>query len=143
MMHMKKMLALLAGVLLSGVVSAQQVEVINVVDGDTLRITADFLPPQLGNTLLLRIAGLDTPEKGYLAKCQSERDASVVATEATKKFLSGGTPIISLQKWDKYGGRVLGDVEVNRRMLSVYLISNGYARPYNGERKSDWCNNTK
>lgn len=136
-------IAFTVGFLITSGASASQTEVINVVDGDTIRISADFLPPTLGNTLLLRIDGVDTPEKGYLAKCQREQDASKIATEATRKFVEQGHPRVILHKWDKYGGRVLGDIEINNQMLSTYLIANKYARPYDGGKKSDWCADTK
>jgi len=42
-------------------------------------------------------------------------------------------------KWDKYGGRVLGDVYLDHQSLAQSLISAGLARPYKGEAKSSWC----
>jgi endonuclease YncB( thermonuclease family) len=38
--------------------------------------------------------------------------------------------------WDKYGGRVLGDVILNGQSLRQMLIVNGYAREYYGEAKT-------
>jgi endonuclease YncB( thermonuclease family) len=46
---------------------------------------------------------------------------------------------VKLDSWDKYGGRVLGDVIVDGKPLSQLLIQNGHARAYFGEKKSDWC----
>jgi endonuclease YncB( thermonuclease family) len=42
--------------------------------------------------------------------------------------------------WDKYGGRVLGDVLLNGQSLRQLLIANGFAREYYGEAKTSWCN---
>jgi hypothetical protein len=42
-------------------------------------------------------------------------------------------------EWDKYGGRILGDILVNEKPLSTLLIDNGFARKYNGEKKGSWC----
>jgi endonuclease YncB( thermonuclease family) len=42
--------------------------------------------------------------------------------------------------WDKFGGRVLGDVLVDGKSLRVALIQNGYAREYYGLAKESWCN---
>jgi endonuclease YncB( thermonuclease family) len=42
--------------------------------------------------------------------------------------------------WDKYGGRVLGDVLLNGQSLRGMLIANGFAREYYGEAKTSWCN---
>jgi endonuclease YncB( thermonuclease family) len=47
---------------------------------------------------------------------------------------------ILIEKHDKYGGRVLGDVIIDGKKLSELLIANGHARPYFGEKKESWCN---
>jgi endonuclease YncB( thermonuclease family) len=47
---------------------------------------------------------------------------------------------IAISDWDKFGGRVLGDVLVDGKSLRVALIQNGYAREYYGLAKESWCN---
>ena len=47
--------------------------VLRVIDGDTLVISATYLPPPLRPELLLRICGIDTPERGWRADCKYER----------------------------------------------------------------------
>jgi endonuclease YncB( thermonuclease family) len=42
--------------------------------------------------------------------------------------------------WDKFGGRVLGDLLINSQSLRAALIANGFAREYYGEAKQSWCN---
>ena len=42
--------------------------------------------------------------------------------------------------WDKFGGRVLGDLLLDGQSLRQMLIANGYAREYFGEAKQSWCN---
>ena len=44
-----------------------------------------------------------------------------------------------IKEWDKYGGRVLGDVIIDGVSLRYLLISNGYAREYFGDKKQSWC----
>ena len=39
-------------------------KVTRVLDGDTVEVQVDFLPKELGDRLLVRIWGVDTPEKG-------------------------------------------------------------------------------
>ena len=46
---------------------------------------------------------------------------------------------IVIMDWDKYGGRVLGDVILNGQSLRQMLIVNGHAREYYGEAKQSWC----
>lgn len=112
--------------------------IVAVVDGDTIKTTLP-LPCPLCNASI-RVNGIDTPEKGKKAKCAAEAEKSKMATEFTKFFVSGHkTMIVKNVKWDKYGGRILGDVYVDGRSLSAELIKNGYARAYHGEKKASWC----
>lgn len=115
--------------------------IIRVVDGDTLVIAAPYLPPELGDTLLLRIYGIDTPERGHQAKCNAEREKSRLATEFVRLTLVQAKEVkIELKKWDKYGGRVLGDAILDGKKLSEILIDNGMAVSYLGGRKDkNWC----
>lgn len=116
-------------------------EVVSVIDGDTIRITAPFLPKELGPNLSLRILGVDTPEKAHRAKCPREADLGERATLYTKDAVHSAKNItIRLKKWDKYGGRVLGDLIIDGNSLSKMLIDSGNAREYNGGTKSNWCN---
>lgn len=114
-------------------------KVVEVLDGDSIRITAPFLPPELGKTLILRVRGVDTPEKGLRAKCSAERVKSHEALRFTKEFIKSGKPEIILFKWDKYGGRVIGDISINAKYLSEELLRNNLAREYSGGTKNSWC----
>ena len=116
-------------------------EVIRVLDGDTVAIKADFLPKELKKVLFVRIFGVDTPEKGRLAKCHTEESLSLRAKLFTTQEITHAKDVkIWIKGWDKYGGRILGDVIVDGKSLAGKLIKNGYARPYNGHgRKTNWC----
>jgi micrococcal nuclease len=116
-----------------------------VIDGDTVAFRADFLPAPLKPELSIRVLGVDTPEKGHRASCPQEAAAAEKASQFTKDSLNNAIKakqpvLIEIQKHDKYGGRVLGDVIINGQRLSAMLIANGHARPYFGEKKSSWCN---
>jgi endonuclease YncB( thermonuclease family) len=113
--------------------------VLKVIDGDTIQVEAPFLPKPLKPILSLRIKGIDTPEKGHLSKCTRENDLALRATEYTKTTLNSSQVTIIVTEWDKYGGRILGDILVNEKPLSTLLIDNGFARKYNGEKKGSWC----
>ena len=86
-------------------------------DGDTVAIVASFLPDPLPKELAVRVYGVDTPEKGHRAQC----------------------PQVLLMGWDKFGGRVLGDIILDGKSLRASLIANGFAREYYGEEKQSWC----
>lgn len=115
-------------------------KVLRVIDGDTIAIEVPGLPKEISK-LTLRVLHVDTPEKGHLAKCDLEREKSKQATEFVFGLVSSGKEIkVELKKWDKYGGRVLGDLIIDGKRLSKLLIDSGFAIEYNGEKKTkDWC----
>jgi endonuclease YncB( thermonuclease family) len=116
-------------------------QITRVIDGDTVAFAADFLPAPLKKELSIRIYGVDTPEKGFRAKCPSEAQRGEAASAFTKSAIAGASKRqIVLMEWDKYGGRVLGDVLLDGMSLRKMLIINGYAREYYGEAKTSWCN---
>ena len=143
---MKRLLALLA--LVPVFAFAQQpkgvtydAQIIKVNDGDTVVIAAPFLPAPLKPQLAVRIYGVDTPEKGFRAKCPAEDQRGLAATEFTKNAVQRSTQRqVVLYDWDKFGGRVLGDIILNGQSLRLLLIQNGFAREYYGEAKQSWCN---
>ena len=115
-------------------------KILKVVDGDTVQIEIPGLPTELGH-VSLRILHVDTPEKGAHAKCDLERDKSDKATKFVKDTINNGKVIkVEVKKWDKYGGRVLGDLIIDDKRLSTRLLEAGFAVQYEGEKKvKDWC----
>ena len=115
--------------------------IVRVNDGDTVVISAPFLPAPLKPELAVRIFGVDTPEKGFRAQCPQEDARGQAATQFTKKAVASAQKHqVILYGWDKFGGRVLGDMVLNGQSLRTMLIQNGYAREYYGEAKQSWCN---
>ena len=111
-----------------------------VIDGDTVAFQADFLPAPLKKELSIRVFGVDTPEKGHRAQCPSEAQRGEAASAFTKAQINASSNRqIVLMDWDKYGGRVLGDVVLDGKSLRQLLIANGHAREYYGEAKTSWC----
>jgi len=113
-----------------------------VIDGDTVEFSAPFLPAPLKPKLAVRVFGVDTPEKGFRAQCESEAKRGEAASAFTKKVITESkTARVALIDWDKYGGRVLGDIILDNNVsLRALLIKNGFAREYYGEAKQSWCN---
>jgi endonuclease YncB( thermonuclease family) len=115
--------------------------IIRVNDGDTVVISAPFLPKPLKPELAVRIYGVDTPEKGFRAQCPSEDQRGQAATAFTKNAVNQSAKRqVILYGWDKFGGRVLGDMILDGQSLRAMLIANGFAREYFGEAKQSWCN---
>lgn len=143
---MKKILAILC--LLPALAWAQKTPngvtydatIVRVNDGDTVVISAPYLPAPLKPELAVRIYGVDTPEKGFRAQCPSEDQRGQAASAFTKNAVNTSTHRqVTLYGWDKFGGRVLGDIILDGKSLRGMLIQNGFAREYFGEAKTSWC----
>ena len=115
-------------------------KILRVNDGDTVVIAAPFLPAPFKPELAVRIFGVDTPEKGHRAQCPSEDQRGQAATAFTKNAVASTQKHqVTLYGWDKFGGRVLGDMSLNGVSLRAELIKNGFAREYFGDAKQSWC----
>ena len=146
---MKKLLTILVLSLLTTVSFAQKQKegvtydaiITRVIDGDTIAFQANFLPDPLKKELSIRVFGVDTPEKGFRAGCPSEDVKGQAASAFTKAQINAAKHRqVVIMDWDKYGGRVLGDVLLDGKSLRTMLIQFGFAREYYGEAKQSWCN---
>jgi endonuclease YncB( thermonuclease family) len=146
---MKKILFVLAALVMSNPVHAQKqpigvtydAQIIRATDGDTVVIAAPYLPAPLKPELAVRVFGVDTPEKSFRAKCESEKKRGEQSSEFTKLVIkSTKKHQVVLYDWDKFGGRVLGDIILDGMSLRDLLIKNGFARNYYGDAKQSWCN---
>jgi endonuclease YncB( thermonuclease family) len=145
---MKKLLTILL-LAISTIAFAQKQKPMNiydfpitrVIDGDTVAFQANFLPPPLKQELSIRVFGVDTPEKGHRAQCPAEDQRGQAASAFTKNAIAKAQKRqVAIADWDKYGGRVLGDILLDGQSLRMMLIQNGFAREYYGEAKTSWCN---
>lgn len=103
-------------------------------DGDTIMHTLTI-------HLATRVLGVDTPELGN----PEQHEAALAVKAAVEGWIASHKVLIdpTALSWDKFGGRidqdlygVAADGTVER--LSSFLISNGLARPYMGEKKKEW-----
>lgn len=111
-----------------------------VVDGDTVLMVVPELPAPLGNTLYLRILGIDAPEV-HAPKCAEERRRGVQATEFLRDAVASVTHV-RICGWDKYGMRILGDLlrEGAGPPISEWMLTHGHAQPYSGAGPHPtWC----
>ena len=146
---MKKLLLTLTFIFYASLAYAQKTpqgvtydaNILRVTDGDTVVIAAPFLPKPLKPELAVRIYGVDTPEKGFRGQCDSEKQQGEAASVFTKGLINASQQRqVILYGWDKFGGRVLGDLILNGVSLRSELIKNGFAREYFGDAKQSWCN---
>ena len=135
----KIMKKILVGImlLLSFSASAEELKFIGLraYDGDTIRtpiVALKGLPK-----LSIRVQGIDTPE--IRGKCDSEKIQALKARDRLNQLLDGEVTVIPIE-WDKYGGRFIAKVlDKDGRNVSDILITEGLARPYQGEKKQPWC----
>lgn len=128
--------------LISPMVCAQTYDykILRVIDGDTIEFQADFLPAPLDKKLSLRIYGVDTPEKYPRSKCEIEKGLSEDAKDFTESLISKSkSHKIIIKNWDKYGGRVDGDVILDGKSLRASLLEKGFSKLYYGGPKTSWC----
>jgi endonuclease YncB( thermonuclease family) len=146
---MKKLLLTLAFLLCASTSYAQKTpqgvlydaKIIRVTDGDTVVIAAPYLPAPIKPEIAVRVFGVDTPEKGFRGQCDLEKQRGEAASVFTKNAIkSTQKHQVMLYGWDKFGGRVLGDLILNGVSLRAELIKNGFAREYYGDAKQSWCN---
>lgn len=113
------------------------VEVIRVIDGDTIVVRAH---PWLGVFVEthVRLAGIDAPE--LHGHCDGETALAERARDRLISLLAGGEARLSDIRNDKYGGRVRARVEDAAGLdVGAALVAAGLARPYHGERRAPWC----
>jgi endonuclease YncB( thermonuclease family) len=113
--------------------------VVKVKDGDT--VLAD-VRHWLDTTLRVsvRVAGIDTPESTWRAKCDAERVAGLAAKRFVVELLPPGEAVVLTNvRYGKYAGRVLADIKYADRDLATTLIERGFARRYDGGKKGTWC----
>ncbi len=108
-------------------ISSQKVQVLHVIDGDTLSIVFDD-----GHSEKLRLIGVDTPETKHPKKKVQEFGKE--AFEFTRTSLEWQTVFLQIEKQnyrDKYG-RLLGYIRLDgqEKTFNQILIEKGYARAY-------------
>lgn len=125
------------------------IRIYDVHDGDTVSFI--FMYGSAPMRLRLRLIGVDTPEvragDGHL---KEEKAAGMTARRRLIELIGGvengaGRVLVPtlthaiLRGWDKYGGRVLGELMTqNGKSISDLLISEGYGKRYDGGGKTPW-----
>lgn len=117
---------------------------VKVYDGDTINVLIPELPNPL-NKVKVRLLGIDTAEMAPKAKCREEADRAVAAKRRVEELLLNTRTLrVNNVKWDKYGGRILGNIYVliNNKEVNItdILVEENLARRYNGIGvRAGWC----
>jgi micrococcal nuclease len=144
---------LLAASVAAGTISpaCHDAYLVEIKDGDT--VDAIYaVGDDIYKRVSIRIAGVDTPEKGWRAGCAVEREKGEKASSWTKRLLQ---PLVGLRpvayaricdvRRDKYAGRRVARLEIRKAKdgpwvdVGASLVAAGLARPYDGGTKPSWC----
>jgi endonuclease YncB( thermonuclease family) len=112
-----------------------------VIDGDTIKCDGQNMR-LLGGRVPFK-SGVDAPEMGSRAKCDSERDLALKSKARLKELLFAGVPRI-----EDSGAR--DRTQSRRPLVNIYLrdgreagqvlMSEGLAQEWRPKHRIDWCN---
>ena len=112
-------------------------EVRSIYDADTFRASIDGWPDIIGESMPIRVNGIDAAE--MRGKCQKEKDMARAAKKATVAMLREAKQIeLRNMKRGKYF-RIIADVYVDGKNLGEALVRQGLAREYHGGKREGWC----
>lgn len=110
-------------------------KVIKVYDGDTITIATKIFDKDIWYRFNVRIEGIDTPE--IKTKSKEEKETAIKIRNKLKDYIFNKEITLSNIRLEKYG-RLLARVEYNNEDISTWLISNKYAKEYQGGTKEIW-----
>ena len=114
--------------------------VYKVIDGDTIKVL--YHQGDEVHKIDVRVNGIDTPETRRTSEL--EKEAGRVVGKIVSDKMHNRLIAVKFLKWDKYGGRMVGDVYLPSSVstlttLSEYLLENKLAHPYTGKtKKTPW-----
>lgn len=112
-------------------------KVISIYDADTFRIEVKEWPSIVGDSIPIRMLGIDAPE--IRGKCKLEKSLALAAKHFTVSQLVKAKRIeLRNVRRGKYF-RLLAEVYVDDRSLADLLIKQGHARHYDGGTREGWC----
>ena len=117
-----------------------EAKVLNVVDGDTLDLMV-YLGFNVHHRIRVRLHGINTPESK--TKDIKEKELGLKAKDYTKDWITRHHQVFVSTVKDKKEkfGRILANIysdEVKTVSLNESLVDAGYARVYNGEKRTGW-----
>ena len=107
-------------------------------DGDSMTIRI-YVWRGLPAVLKVRLMGLDTPEAGWRAKSELERELGAMAKREAELLLSNAKKIVCrVYNIKEKFGRTLVDLICDGQDVGEMLIAKGLAREYDGGKKLPW-----
>ena len=112
----------------------RQSRVVKVYDGDTITILFRFNKQYYKTSC--RMVGIDTPE--LRTKNLKEKAAGYKAKQFLETLILDKILLVKFGKFDKYGRPLVEVFLDNGQSVSNMMISNKYAKPYFGGKKTEW-----
>lgn len=117
-------------------VTFDNVQLVGIIDGDTIKVTLPGIHPLFGERLSVRIRGIDTPE--IRGKCEVEKTKAKKARDYLRKLLKGAViQLIDVERGKYF--RIVATVKANGLDVAAALIQRGLGRPYDGGKRLTWC----
>jgi len=113
--------------------------VVDVYDGDTCTIIF-MVRKKTPFKINLRMNDIDAPEKR--GSSELEKQCAEAVADYVKGLIMGKILPVRIDSWDKYGGRVRGDLFLAQdAVLSVseHLLQRAMVRPYDGGKRAVWA----
>lgn len=121
-------------------------KVVSVYDGDTCTIIYPYGKEFLKTKI--RVSGVDTPELSVRGETRGselgelEEKAALHVKNVVQNLIEGKIIDVKMNKFDKYGGRVNGNIflpeDCGYETLTEFLVVKKYAREYSGQKKENW-----
>jgi endonuclease YncB( thermonuclease family) len=140
---MLRMVALF-GLFITGVIFAAEknygmakvARITSVYDGDTFRCHLSGYPPIIGNSIGIRVYGVDCPEMRdkrpeIKKKAKRAREYTYMRLMEAKEI-----KLVNIQRGKYF--RIVAQVLIDGSDLGQELIKHGYAKPYFGGTKEEW-----
>jgi len=115
-------------------------KITKVYDGDTC--TCIFLHNnQVPMKINIRLSEIDAPE--IKSDYELERKAAMLVRDLVSYLILDKIVKVKISKWDKYGGRVIGDVYIPDTDITIskYLLDKKLVKEYYGKKKELWTDN--
>jgi endonuclease YncB( thermonuclease family) len=114
--------------------------VVSVYDGDTLTVDVPDWAGTPQSRTSVRVTGIDTPEYGSRASCESERALAAEVREYARALVNTGDRVLLTNAGNDKYGRFLGHVTLpDGSDWARHMIERGYAHEYDGGTKESWC----
>ena len=126
--HLSKTLIFIFLLILTTLSIADQLRVVRVTDGDTIKAATDHMG------IIVRLVGIDAPEKSR-KKGEPGQPFSQKATKYLASLVLKKTITIKEYGTDRYG-RILGMVFVNGTNVNLEMFKAGLAEVYRGKQPS-------